>query len=125
MKVYQKFSLFSALITAIIIFYISSLKFASSTRIFSWESVAYHFFIFFFISFFLCFSVKFDRKELFFAILVSIIYAGLDELHQYFVPGRCSDFFDLGIDILGILAGFVFYLILLSIACKLSNYKSN
>jgi VanZ family protein len=125
MKVYQKFSLFSALITAIIIFYISSLKFASSTRIFSWESVAYHFFIFFFISFFLCFSVKFDRKELFFAILVSIIYAGLDELHQYFVPGRFCDIFDFFTNLSGILFGFVFYLILLSIACKLSNYKSN
>jgi len=38
------------------------------------------------------------------AILFSIIYAILDEVHQYYVPGRISSTFDIAIDSFGVIA---------------------
>ncbi len=38
------------------------------------------------------------------ALLLSLLYAASDEVHQAFVPGRTASPFDLGIDALGILA---------------------
>ncbi|NQT23923.1 VanZ family protein [candidate division KSB1 bacterium] len=39
--------------------------------------------------------------------LIGIVYAGLDEIHQYFVPGRYADWGDLVADIVGIFLGIV------------------
>ncbi len=45
-------------------------------------------------------------------IVISILYAISDELHQYFVPGRACRFLDVCIDSSGVLVGsMVFYLI--------------
>lgn len=38
------------------------------------------------------------------AILITIIYAITDEMHQYFVPGRISSVFDVAIDAFGTIA---------------------
>jgi VanZ family protein len=35
------------------------------------------------------------------AILITVLYAITDEIHQYFVPGRNANVFDLAIDALG------------------------
>ena len=35
----------------------------------------------------------------------AVFYAGTDEFHQLFVPGRAGTFFDVGVDSLGALAG--------------------
>jgi len=40
-----------------------------------------------------------------FAVIVSIVFAGLDEYHQKFVPGRTADLYDLAADSLGIFVG--------------------
>lgn len=40
-----------------------------------------------------------------FAVIVSIVFAALDEYHQKFVPGRTADLYDLAADSLGILIG--------------------
>ena len=45
-------------------------------------------------------------------ILVTIIYAILDEVHQYFVPNRYFSFYDILLDSIGVVLGFSFYIIL-------------
>ncbi|MBN2053538.1 VanZ family protein [bacterium] len=39
----------------------------------------------------------------YFTLLFSLVYAFLDEIHQFFVPGRCSSLLDIAADSLGIL----------------------
>ena len=43
-----------------------------------------------------------ERKE-YSAIFFSIFYGGIDEIHQYFVPGRSCDWVDFLADSLGII----------------------
>lgn len=38
------------------------------------------------------------------AVLIAIVYAITDEMHQYFVPGRISSVFDVSIDSFGAIA---------------------
>lgn len=45
-------------------------------------------------------------------ILVTILYAILDEVHQYFVPIRYFNFYDIFLDSIGVILGFLFYVIL-------------
>ncbi|MEK6757963.1 MAG: VanZ family protein [Nanoarchaeota archaeon] len=44
-------------------------------------------------------------------IILAFVYGMLDELHQFFVPGRACTLFDVGIDGLGILFASMIYLI--------------
>ena len=44
-------------------------------------------------------------RPLLVTILVGVLYAASDEIHQYFVPGRSMRFFDVCIDSAGILFG--------------------
>jgi VanZ family protein len=39
------------------------------------------------------------------ALIASVVYAVLDELHQLFVPGRVADLFDIATDAAGALVG--------------------
>ena len=43
------------------------------------------------------------------AFALGLAYAGSDELHQHFVPGRTGDPRDVAIDALGVLIGIVLY----------------
>jgi len=45
------------------------------------------------------------RYAFHYALLAGIIYAGLDEFHQYFVPGRAMLFCDVMLDSAGVLCG--------------------
>ena len=110
MNSYQKFSLFSAFITGIIIFYVSSLSgFTGAISKVSFISVFYHFGIFFLFGLFVLFSGRYEKEWILFAILFCSFYAGLDEYHQLFVPDRMSDIYDFLTDFLGILfSSFVF-----------------
>jgi VanZ family protein len=97
------FFLFLALITAIIIFYNSSKTNPfNPVSEFSFTPYIYHFSIFFLLSFFLIMAERKSRKYLFVAVLISVIYAILDELHQLFVPGRNSSLNDFMTDSIGI-----------------------
>jgi VanZ family protein len=49
-----------------------------------------------------------QKKGIAFVLLVSIAYAGSDELHQLFVPTRAASFLDWGTDSLGIMGGLLF-----------------
>lgn len=44
-------------------------------------------------------------KVLFISISLSLLYAFVDEFHQFFVPGRASEMLDIYLDMLGILLG--------------------
>ena len=56
-----------------------------------------------------------NKNSLILVLLISLIYAGLDELHQYFVPGRSCSLGDFWIDSTGILLGF---LVVLAVSSK-------
>lgn len=61
------------------------------------------------VSAFLLFSEAFrwrpDLRAALSALLFSLLYAGTDEVHQLFVPGRAGRFSDVLVDGVGILAG--------------------
>ena len=103
-------------LTAVGIFYISSLRFGS-LDLFGKNQILltylYHFTIFFLLNFFLLISIngknKFNHKYFIIAIIISSIYAVLDETHQMFVPGRTTDFKDLLVDFAGIFSSGILY----------------
>jgi len=78
-------------------------------------SIIYHFFAFFFLNLFLLFSlVRGNRKEfILVAVIISIFYGITDEFHQYFVPGRVSDFFDIMVNNVGVFFSTLFYMFFL------------
>ncbi len=113
----QKFSWVITFLLALLIFYISSLPFRTLGTGTSLLAVIYHILIFFLLSLFLFISLVNRKKAKFFffiAILFLVSYGILDELHQFFVPGRCTSLFDLGLDSLGILFAFMVYSISLN-----------
>lgn len=52
-----------------------------------------------------CVKSETKRKAGLFSLSYCVIYAALDELHQFFVPGRAARFLDVGIDTAGALSG--------------------
>jgi len=65
-----------------------------------------HFFVFFILCLALFNALKAHqkiKKPLLGAVLISLIYAALDEFHQSFVPGRDSDILDFLTDGVGII----------------------
>ncbi len=78
-------------------------------------AIYYHFGAFFFFAFFLmiaCVRGR-DKKYFVFVILVSVLYGVLDEVHQFFVPGRACSFGDVLIDSVGVLVAFVVYFLII------------
>ena len=76
-------------------------------------SRAYHFIVFFLLNFFLLATLtgknKIKTKHIFLSIIISIIYAVLDEIHQMFVPFRSPDIGDILIDSIGIFVSVIVY----------------
>ncbi len=99
--------LIATLLVAVEIFYLSSLSFGSSSKSTISFSAVYHFVIFFLFNFFLLITIKgkgkFRIKYLAIALVISVIYGVLDELHQTLVPGRCADIGDILTNTAGIL----------------------
>ncbi len=102
---------------ALLIFYLSSLTFpTSATSSESSLATVYHISIFFLLALFLFFSIiekKPEWKKIIVSLFIVIVYAMLDELHQYFVPGRFSSIKDFLFDFWGIIFAFLTYLILI------------
>jgi VanZ family protein len=98
-------------IAAISIFYISSLQFPQSKPGFSIISILYHFLTFFWLSFFLLiFFVRGKNISLIIpSIILSLMYALSDEVHQLFVPTRACSFSDFIVDSFGILLAALIY----------------
>ena len=63
-----------------------------------------------------------SRGKIALVVLLAALYAASDEIHQYFVPGRSSDFFDWLADVVGIFIGVGFYARLHSLETHLLNY---
>ncbi|MBI2630401.1 VanZ family protein [Candidatus Pacearchaeota archaeon] len=123
MNNYQKLSLIVVLFTGAFIFYISSLSFPPNPiQQKDIIPVIYHFSIFLLFSFFLFLACKVDMKYFFIVLAISLLYAGIDEFHQYYVPGRNCSISDFGIDFLGVING-MFIAIFLKIT-KLKNLLS-
>lgn len=106
----KKLFLILAVLTGIFIFYISSLSSPPSPKPGNeLIPILYHFGIFFLFAEFLILSTNFKKKELSLVLFIAIIYAVLDELHQFFVPYRACTIFDISIDCTGVLFAFIFY----------------
>ena len=60
-----------------------------------------------------------NNKGLLIAFIICFLYACSDELHQYFVPGRSSEFFDVLIDSSGSILGIYIYYFISTIRRKL------
>ena len=113
MSLSEKISLAIAVMIALVIFYMSSLSYPPNPfqYVFSWSSLVYHFVIFMMLGVFVCYGLKAEKNLIILGLIICIIYGGLDELHQFFVPGRYSSFTDFFADSLGLLTGFIAVLI--------------
>ena len=60
---------------------------------------------------FLIFFGFFSKVKSAYLLTVSFFYALLDEIHQFFVPYRYFDIYDLIIDSIGVVFGFIAYLL--------------
>ena len=61
------------------------------------------------LSFFVAFGY-FSKFNIKYTVLFTVTYAILDEVHQYFVPNRYFDVFDVVIDIIGVAIGFCVFI---------------
>jgi VanZ family protein len=122
-KWFERHSIFSWTITiaiAIIIFYVSSLSFEYGTPGPDWKikPILYHFTIFALLSFFLVISIikgqPKNKKLILLALIIAVIYAISDEVHQLFVPGRYCAISDILTDSAGIFFAGLFYVLRLT-----------
>jgi hypothetical protein len=120
---YSKISWIIVILISMIIFYISSLTFKPGiSGGFPWKAIAYHFYAFLFLSVFLLISLtKGKNKGLIFpSIIIAILYAISDEVHQIFVPGRFFALSDILTDSAGILFATLIY-----IGLRFREFKRN
>jgi VanZ family protein len=101
-----------------VIFYLSSLSFSPSVAgPQSINAILYHLSIFFLLAFSLLVSVlsrRWEFKKISVGLLTVTTYAALDELHQFFVPGRFCSIDDFLLDFTGILFAFTIYFVLIA-----------
>jgi VanZ family protein len=110
------------IIGAALIFWISSITFPpGDSPGLDLKPLIYHFSAFFFLAAFMLISiVQGKHKNLFgLAVLLSILYAILDEVHQLYIVGRYFSFGDIMIDSSGILMASIIY----TGTIKLRKYK--
>ena len=119
MEPYQKVCLFFTFVVGIVIFWVSTWP---GTGVSHFEipllPILYHAGIFFLFTCFLFLATGISKKFVPLILLVSLFYAVLDELHQYFVPGRAAVVFDVGCDFIGAVVAIVF-LGILSLFCRM------
>ena len=60
-----------------------------------------------------------ERKRISISLIVGIIYAISDEIHQGFIPGRAAKVTDVMIDTMGVMVGILVLLLILTIANKI------
>lgn len=108
-------SWFVVITGAIGIFILSSLQFEpiGPSRI-RFLPILYHILAFFFLGLFLLIALvrgKAKYSLFFLGIVLAVSYGITDEIHQFFVPGRSSTFFDVFLDSVGVMFAFMVYLI--------------
>jgi VanZ family protein len=124
MKDFSRYQL-PAIIYAILIFIGSALHRVPSPDLgITWFDKIEHFSEYFIFSLLVIRALKYDPvalkgKSLFIlAFLLCVFYAGTDEFHQIYVPGRDADIFDLMADSVGILCGAFCYPLLARFAAR-------
>ncbi|MDD5699613.1 MAG: VanZ family protein [Candidatus Nanoarchaeia archaeon] len=109
------------------IFYVSGFSFPVSTTGVGPSgplATIYHISIFFLLAIFLfisCLERKLEFRKIIPSILLVTIYAILDEVHQYFVPGRVCSLSDFFLDFTGIAFAVLIYFILIFLKTKSSG----
>lgn len=94
-------------------------------------SLIYHACVFFLFGFFAILSLsnsKRKSKAVLTAIAISMAYAILDELHQFFVPGRTPSILDAVVDFGGVMLAvlvYTYYMKKLSTVGKRTNLNKN
>lgn len=58
------------------------------------------------------------------SILVGLVYASSDEIHQSFIPGRTASIIDVGIDTAGVFLGIIVVLIIISVYKALTEKQT-
>ena len=59
------------------------------------------------------------------SLIIGVIYASTDEIHQAFVPGRGPLVTDVILDSIGVLTGICIVLLVYKIICKMCRHKYN
>ena len=118
-----------ALIFGIIIFYFSSLSYPYPTpppgQIAIFLNPLMHICEFGLLTFLIFFGF-FSKVKSIYLLTISFFYAFLDEIHQYFVPYRYFDVLDLMIDTVGVVLGFISYLLAKKLYTSFKGkYKKN
>jgi len=110
------------------IFYVSSLTFESGGGDFGkaiLKPVLYHLLAFFILAFFFFISSvdrKWDFRKINLVLIIVGMYAILDELHQFFVPGRFASVNDFFLDFGGIVFASLFYFVIIALK-KNNSYR--
>lgn len=74
-------------------------------------------------SFFIAFGIL-DKSKGRYVILLGAVFAISDEIHQYFVPNRFFDVYDIIVDIIGVLLGLIAFLLIRAMVNEVKNRKS-
>ena len=110
----RKFAVIFMVLMAVEIFLVSSITGSKPTTGGLNLSVLYHSIVFFLFSFFTILSIvkKNNKrmKSLILPVVISFLYAVLDEVHQLFVPLRNASILDVLVDTTGILLSVAVYL---------------
>lgn len=114
-KKHLVFSRVMAVLTAIFIFYISSQSFEGGLPGPEYKSYVYHFGIFFIFFFFLYLSLNPKKSNsnilIIFGLMISLLYAATDEIHQIFVINRSCSYIDFMTDSVGVLLSALFIMV--------------
>jgi len=107
-------SILMTILIAIEIFFFSNIPGSIGGTGNVWIPRIYHFTVFFLFSFFSFMAIRGDKKiktkYVLIVLIISLIYAALDEIHQKFVPLRSMSITDLLTDSLGVFASVILYI---------------
>ncbi len=109
---HKKFSVAFVIIIAVEILLVSSIP-GSPIGAGIDFSILYHFLAFFLFNFFLLIAIKGNERKMdkifVLTLIIALIYAVLDEMHQFFVPLRTPDILDFLVDSAGIFLSALVY----------------
>jgi len=74
---------------------------------------------------FLIFFGFFSKVKPYYLLTISFFYALLDEIHQFFVPYRYFDIYDIIIDSVGVVFGFISYLLVKKLYMSFKGKQEN
>ena len=106
----RRLSLLLALGWACFIYYLSSQPGQNVPPLFFGQDKLFHFIAFGILGFFSMGAAKADTQgyrhvQMLLTIVLVTLYGVLDEFHQYFVPGRVADHYDVMADMVGAIFG--------------------